>query len=367
MKIFLFIILVFHGLIHLMGFVKAFNLAEIDQLTQPITRTSGVFWLLTMALLAVAAILLLSGKGIWWMPATLAILFSQVLVIQSWQDAKFGTAINVVLLVAVIIGYGTWSFSRIYEKDVVSGLARTATVPASLLTEADITSLPDPVKRYIRYAGAIGKPAVHNFRIAFTGKIRKNEQSDWMPFTSVQYNFLEPATRLFFMKATMKHLPIAGFHCFKNGTAYMDIRLFSLFKVQYMEGKEMNIAETVTFFNDMCCMAPATLVDKRIRWTETDGNKVKAEFTNNNITISAWLYFNDMGELVNFISGDRYATGDNNSMTNLPWSTPLKGYKNVDGYRLAGDADAVYTYPEGDLCYGKFSITGIEYNSNVCR
>ena len=51
----------------------------------------------------------------------------------------------------------------------------------------------------------------------------------------------------------MKKLPIAGFHSFKNGTAFMDIRLLSLFTVQYESGQDMGIAETVTFFNDMCC------------------------------------------------------------------------------------------------------------------
>ncbi len=81
----------------------------------------------------------------------------------------------------------------------------------------------------------------------------------------------------------------------------------------------------------MCCMAPATLIDKRIKWIETDGDNVKAEFTNNNITISAWLYFNDHGELINFISEDRYAYDDNKIMRKLPWHTPLKDYKEVDG------------------------------------
>src|SRR5690606_8752857 len=100
-------------------------------------------------------------------------------------------------------------------------------------------------KKYLRYTGAVGKSKVKNFKVEFSGEIRKNEQSEWMPFTSVQYNFLDAASRRFFMKATMKGLPVAGFHNFENGKAFMDIRLLSLFRVQYQEGAEMNIAETV--------------------------------------------------------------------------------------------------------------------------
>ncbi|GCC51773.1 hypothetical protein SanaruYs_20020 [Chryseotalea sanaruensis] len=223
----------------------------------------------------------------------------------------------------------------------------------------DIQHLPEPVRKYIRYTGSIGKPKVNNFKVEFTGKIRKNEQTEWMPFTSEQYNFMEIPTRLFFMKAVMKRLPIAGYHLYKNGDAYMDIRLLSLFKVQYKDGVEMDIAETVTFFNDMCCMAPATLIDERISWQVMDENMVKAAFTNNGITITAFLFFNEAGELINFKSDDRYNT---DAGKKLPWSTPLGRYREMNGYKLAGYAETIYTYPDRDLCYGTFEVSSVKYN-----
>jgi len=260
------------------------------------------------------------------------------------------------------VGFGMSSFHAMYRKDVKKQLTGITTSADALLTETDIAALPEPVKKYIRYTGSLGKPKVNNFKLTFNGKIRKDEQSPWMPFISEQYNFIDSSNRLFFMKAVMKGLPVAGYHCFKNGDAFMDIRLLSLFKVQYQDGVEMGISETVTFFNDMACMAPATLIDKRIKWLESDSSQAKAEFTSNGITIAATLYFNEKGELSNFISGDRYAAGKNNSMQKLPWSTPLYDYKEVDGYRLAGYAEAIYSYPEGELCYGTFNLKKVSYN-----
>ena len=295
----------------------------------------------------------------WWFFGFIALVISQILIVFFWQDAKFGTIANGIILIAAIIGFGTWSYHNKYQNDVKTSLQHPAYIQNSLLTEIDIQTLPDPVKKYLRYTGSIGKPKVNNFKIEFTGKIRKDEQSEWMPFTCEQYNFMETPTRLFFMKATMKGLPIGGYHCFKNGVAYMDIRLFSLFKVQYLDGDEMDLSETVTFFNDMCCMAPPTLIDKRIQWLEVVRNKVKASFTNNNITVSAWLYFNDKGELVNFISNDRYA---GNTGKQFPWATPLKDYQEINGYKLAGNAEVIYSYPDKDLVYGTFKLIGREYN-----
>ena len=367
MKYFFSALIFIHGAIHLLGFLKAFNLAQIEQLNVGISKLSGIVWLITFILLMTSGIAYLIKTDWWYIFSIIAVLLSTFLIITVWQDARFGLIANVIILTIAIVGYATLTFHNKYEKDVLAGLQKTASVSESKLTEVDIVHLPEPVKKYIRNSGSIGKPKVNNFRLEFTGKIRKDEKSEWMPFTVVQYSFISDASRYFFMKATMRKLPVAGYHCFKNGEAFMDIRLFSLIKVQYQTGKEMGISETVTFFNDMCCMAPATLIDNRIKWQETEGNNVKAEFTNNNITISAWLYFNDKGELINFISDDRYAYDAKGGMVKLPWSTPLKNYKEIDGLNMYTEAEAIYTYPDKDLCYGTFSLEHIEYNCKILK
>lgn len=361
MRIFIFLLLIVHGLIHLMGFAKAFQLSEIKQLTLPIPKTMGVLWLIATILLLSAAILMLFKHNYWWVVGFLAISISQFLIFYFWKDAKFGTIVNAIVLIFLIIGYATWNFHHQYKSDVKRELKQLLYFQNSILNESDMVHLPEPVKKYLRYTHSVGKPKVNNFKVTFAGKIRKDEESQWMPFTSEQYNYLNKPTRLFFMKAIMNRLPVAGYHHYDDGKAVMDIRLFSLLKVQYQEGTEMNIAETVTFFNDMCCMAPPTLIDKRIIWLETEENKVKASFTNNNITITAWLYFNSIGELINFKSNDRYAA---DAGKKLPWATPLNDYKDINGYRLATKAETIYTYPDRELCYGTFSLLNAEYNLN---
>ena len=53
----------------------------------------------------------------------------------------------------------------------------------------------------------------------------------------------------------------------------------------------------------------------------------------------------------------------NGTMNCVPWQTPLKAYKSVNGYYLPSQAELVYNYPGGDLCYGMFSLKNIKYNS----
>lgn len=362
MKTVISILVFLHGAIHLLGYIKAFQFAKVEQLNIPISKPLGVLWLLAFVLFLVAGVMYLLNSSQWSVIAILSVIISTVLILFSWNDAKFGMLPNVIILLVAIIAFATSNFHNkfISDKNVAFEKSQSSEIP--ILLESDIKNLPVPVQNYIRLTGCIGKPQVQNFEAVFEGKIRKNEQSEWMTFNCEQQNFIAEPTRLFFMDARMKGLPVAGYHHFKNGKAVMDIRLLSLLKVQFAEGKEMDISETVTFFNDICLLAPATLIDKRIKWIETKANTVECTFSHNEITIHASLIFNQKGELVNFISCDRYAYGENGSMARIPWQTPVKAYKSINGYYLPSQAELVYNYPGGDLCYGMFNLKSIQYN-----
>lgn len=367
MKYFLIILLLAHGAIHLIGFVKYVNPDAVTQITHSISKGVAVVWLATAALFILTAIGYYMKTDWWFITAIGAVAISSILIVSVWSDARFGTIGNVIILIAAIIGFGTWKFKNRYTSDVETAFTAIKENPATVLpdkviTDESIASLPEPVQRYIRYTGAYGKPPVKNFGLTFAGKIRSSQDSPWMEFTTEQFNFIDTAWRLFFMEAKMKGLSVSGYHAFKNGTAYMDIRLLSLIKVEYQDGELMDISETVTFFNDMCCLAPGSLTDDRIEWLETEGNVVKAAFTSNGIRISAWLHFNDEGALINFVSDDRWALEKGGKMSQVRWETPLYDYREVNGYLLASRADLIYNYPDGDLCYGKFETGTIIYN-----
>lgn len=359
----IFVVLIFiHSLIHFMGFLKAFDFANISAITKEISKPVGILWLIAGVLLLTFLLMYIFKKDIWVYVAIAAMVISQTLILFHWHDTKFGSIANIIIFLVSIVGLFHLNFKKTYKSDVKLGIENTTATPEMPLTNEHIVHLPLLVQKYLQYVGCIGKPKVHNFKVHFSGKIRSYETKEWMELSSEQFNFIPTTSRLFFLDATKKQMPVSGFHSFKNGEAFMDIRLLSMFKVQYMDGKEMGISETVTFFNDMCCMAPSTLIDDRIKWHETEGNKVKASFTIKDITVSAWLYFNERGELVNFISKDRYAASENGKGTQLKWSTPLRDYKIINGYKLASYAEAIYTYPDGDFTYATFTLSNIHTN-----
>lgn len=363
-KIFFTFIVIIHGLIHLMGFMKAFNFAEMSQLTQPISKMSGILWLITSVLFLTALAFFLLKNDYWWILGIVAIVLSQILIIQNWNDAKFGTIANLIILIPVIIAFMNAlpsSFQNIYKTEVQKRLIPISDV--SVVNEKDIEHLPESVQKYLRYAGAVGKPKVHNFRMIASGGMKRTVNGNWMDIYSQQYNFFDDLARFFYIKSALFGIPFDGLHVYAGNSATMKIKVASLLQIGDAKGEKMNQSENVTLFNDMCLFASATLIDKNIQWETIDSLTAKARFTHNNITITALLYFNEKGELTNFVSDDRYLSADGKTYTKYKWSTSAKDYKDFDGRKIQTYGEGIWHMPEGDFTYAKFTLKEIEYNA----
>ena len=360
MKIVFAIILIFHGVLHFLGFIKAFAFFEIPQLSQNFSKPEGLLWLAVALAFIVTGILFLLKNNLWFWIAIATVIVSQILIIINWQDAKFGTIANLIVLIVALLATASWNFQKQYKQDVSQSF-KSVTFSEEIISEKDIQHLPIPVQKYLKYAGVLGKPKIRTVKAIFKGEMREKGK-DWFRFTSEQYNYLEEPTRLFFLKANFKGMPTQGYHCYKDGKASMLIKLLSVFPVVNIKEPEMFKTETVTFLNDMCLFAPAALIDERIAWQILENNSVKAIFRNGKISISAVLYFNETGQLINFISEDRV---DVNSNRNVPFSTPVTQYGLRNGYNLPIAADAVWHFPEGNFVYGKFYLQDVRYNLKI--
>ncbi|HVO73820.1 MAG TPA: DUF6544 family protein [Ignavibacteriaceae bacterium] len=368
MKYFFFFLILIHGLIHIAGFFKAFDLVQLNELKESISKLAGVLWVFAAFLFIISAVFYLIEEDYWWMLAAPAVILSQILIILAWNDAKFGTVINIILLIPLIIAAAErlpGSFKNSFKAEAEEGLKRSSR--QSILTLEDIKHLPLPVRKYIIYSGAIGKEKIQNFRAVLSGEMKPSPQSSFLEFRAEQYDFFDKPARIFYVKSRIYGIPFDGFHLYKGPSATMRIKIASLFKAADAYGPEMNKGETVTLFNDICIFAPAALISKNIKWEDIDSLTVKAVFTNQGNKISAILYFNEKGELINFSSNDRYESADGKVYKNYKWTTPVKNYEVFNDRKIASYAEAVWHEPEGEFCYGKFKVEEINYNCRKFR
>ena len=271
--------------------------------------------------------------------------------------------ITLIVVVSFFI-YKSQDLYRAYKAEVSEGLERTAELENGVLTAEDIKHLPEPVQKYLDYTGVIGREKVRNARIITEGQFKTSPERDWARMNSQQYNFFDSPKRIYYLQTRVFGLPVLGLHTYKDASATMLIKVAGLLTVVHGKGPEMDQGETVTVFNDMCLLAPASLIDKRIQWETVDPLTVKAVFNNNGINVSAVLYFNDQGQLVNFVSEDRYYSPTGKTYQKVPWSTPVRDYKEINGVKLATYGEAIWHFPDGDYSYGKIRIKDVEYNTD---
>jgi uncharacterized protein DUF6544 len=358
------VLLIVHGLIHLLGFAKAFNVVQLSQLSQPISLKFGVLWLITAILFMATAISLFAWPRIWWAIGAAALVLSIVVIVPSWTDAKFGFVANGVVLVAVVLGFleqGPLSLRAEYERDVEVHLAHLK--HAEPITEADLEDLPAPVQRYLRIAGVIGKPRVRNFRAKMHGRIRGAPTDRWIAIRSEQYNFLDDAARFFYFTGSMLTVPVQGYHRYVASAATMRVKAAAVVPVVSAVGPHLTQSETVTIFNDLCLLAPAALIVPAITWEAVDARSVRATFTNAGHTIHAELTFDESGELTNFVSDDRFQLGaDGKSLRQVRWSTPMRAHRSFGGVRLASAGEGRWHDASGEYAYVQLVIDDVEYN-----
>lgn len=355
--------IVVHGLIHLLGFAKAFGLAEMPELRIPIARPVGLLWLAAAVSMLVTAAAFVVAPRVWWMLAFGAVVVSQVVIVTSWSDARFGTLANLfVLLLAVhgLASQGPWSLAAEYRAAVRERLEPGATVPADV-TEDDLESVPPPVQRYLWATGAVGEPRVESVRVRWSGRIRSAPDEAWMPFQAEQYLFTDEPARLFLMGARRTGLPVDVLHVYGHGQARMDVRLLSVIPLVQERGEDLDRTETVTVFNDLCLLAPTALLDPGIEWRTIDAHTVHARFTAGGHTVGATLVFGSDGELVDFVSDERARSTDA-GLEPTRWSTPVGDYVRVGPRRVIGRGEGRWHPDEGEFVYLELDLLAYEPN-----
>lgn len=350
-------LLTIHAAIHLMWFAHAFGWMDLPYFQKEIPGMVGFSWLLTALFFLWAALQVGRRMAKWFLPALIGVLLSQMWIFSSWEDTRFGSIANLIILGGILVGYAKWSFEERFRGDVAAQL-EFAGEPGGILSEKQLEPLPPLVAGYIRRSGALGKARVKNFRLEFEGDMRQKDKP-WFSFTSEQYSFIPNPSRLFFMKGRVKGLSVWGYHTYQPPKAKMVIRALSLFPQVSIDSPEMYPTETVTFLNDLCLFAPGALTDERIKWAELDATSVRATLVLKDMEVSAILYFDSHGDLVNFRSEDRY---DVSRMKRFPFTTPVKGFREFSGVRLPSYGEAVWHYPEGEFVYGKFRLKAVHYN-----
>ena len=154
--------------------------------------------------------------------------------------------ILILAILASLIVYKALELRRAYNAEVQDAFRQYGAAETEILTENDISDLPEPVQKYLKYTGVIGKEKVKNFRLVGEGEFKTGQDKSWVKAKAEQYNFMDNLRRIYYMKLNMSGLPVVGLHVYKDVTATMLIKVAGLVTVGDAKGEIMDKAETVT-------------------------------------------------------------------------------------------------------------------------
>jgi hypothetical protein len=230
------------------------------------------------------------------------------------------------------------------------------------LVEEDIAHLPAPVQRWIVRSGALGKPPVTMVHSVFDTTLYSAPGAAGMTGPAHQIDVLDPPRRLFFMTTRMNGLPVAVLHDYTPEWAGMRVRGARLFNVVDRWGADFARIESVTFLNDLCIFAPSALAGPAFAWTALDDRSAQVAYTLGPNTVTATLFFDEAGDLVDFASDDRADISAGGEFQRMRWTTPLTDFREIAGRRVPGRGEAIWHRADGPFTYGEFTIRDVGFN-----
>jgi hypothetical protein len=362
------IALLVHGLIHLMGFLKAwgfpiaknFNIRALIALSANESKMVGLLWLLCCIGLVTTCIIFLLHKDWWWAVGAISLLLSQSLIILYWHDAKYGTLINVIILLAILISYHQQRFNARIRSETKALLASQINTSGITVSPESIQRLPSAVQKWLIKSGVIGTERANTVHLKQKGLMRQKPGGKWMPMKAEQC--ITANLPGFIWNGTMGNsfIRINGRDKYINGKGNMLIKAMSTIPIGNSSGEEIDQGAMTRFLAEIVWLPSAALNDY-IQWTHIDDTTARATMTSGNRTVSGIFYFDCEGDIIGF-EAKRYGNFDGHFSLET-WSIRILDYKEFNSIRIGSKCEVTWKLKQGDFTWLQLEVTDITYNN----
>jgi len=227
------------------------------------------------------------------------------------------------------------------------------------VTDADLASLPEPVRRYLAFMRVPGRPRDWSFRLGWTGRFRRKLDQRWLPCEAWQYNNRLAIARIMHLRIRFVGLvTVVGRDTYVGGKGRMLIKLLDRFVVGDAAGREFDIGELVTYLNDALLLAPSMLLVPGVSWSAVDADSFDVTLTDRTNTVSGRLYIDKRGTPRDFSTSDRFLEDPEHRgvLMRGHWRTPIAEWTEVEDRPMPAGGKAIWRLPRGDFEYADFRL-----------
>ena len=355
--------LALHGCIHFMGFMKAFGLSQIKELKMEINRISGVFWLLCGIAFLILILLKIYDFEYFWLVLVASTLISQILIVIYWRDARYGTLVNLILLLIGIAGYFEWQFQKNISQEIKENIGTTYE-KSPVISSSQLESLPPFAKKWLSGAGILDKPITQKAYLKQELEIRlEPDQEKWYMASAEQYfNCTDPG---FLWKVDMKMNPflnVVGRDLYSDGKGEMLMKMLSVYPmVNVSDERNLNSAALQRFLSEIIWF-PSAALNNYISWQPLVRRRAKAIMNYDGLAVSGTFQFAENGDVQSFTTM-RFKDYDDTQPTK--WVVDILETGEFQGRRIPTKAEVSWMLGEKKWTWLKLTVTEVVYDPDI--
>ncbi|MDP4285548.1 MAG: hypothetical protein Q8891_14070 [Bacteroidota bacterium] len=261
--------------------------------------------------------------------------------------------LSIIGLLIIILVIGKINLSIKFRKEVKELFSQSKNISDNKFSYQRLADLPEPVRRYFKYALKDGQPYISYARITHEGQFKTGLDKNWINIKGEQYATTEKPG--FIWKGTTAMFIARDMYIGNKGR--LVVSLFSLFKVANAKGEQYNQGELLRWLGESILYPTNLLPSERLQWLPIDSNSARLTFNYNGLSLFFIITFNDVGEIIQ-METKRYM----DKTTLATWVIKCADYKQMNNVMVPLSFDVLWRLEKGDFSYAKFNIKKIEYD-----
>jgi hypothetical protein len=361
-KIFLAAILFIHGIIHLIGFMRAFAPEKVKIEGRPVGKPLGLLWLLTVVMFLISFVLWLFKNPNWSVVALIVVAVSQFLIITYWKEAKFGTIANVIILIWAWPHYGSQRFEKMLQSEWDELKSGVVAPKNDTIREEQLKDLPYIVQKWLRQSGTVGNPSISHAYIRQRGNmILEAESTQKFDFEGIEYFDIKQPSFIWSTKVYYASwLPLTVRDKWVDGEGAMLVKLLHVAKVVNAKADDaLNKASAIRFLGEMCWM-PSAALEPYVQWQEIDSVSALATLTYKEKSYSGTFFFSEDGKVETFEALRQFGT--EKDAKEYPWQVVVQEHDTFKGYTIPSRCMVTWKLPSGNFTWMELKITDMLVN-----
>jgi Family of unknown function (DUF6544) len=262
---------------------------------------------------------------------------------------------------AVVALVGRHRFRGRVAADVTTLFSNAGVGIGSDRLNARWDALPEPVRRYLRYAIREGASAIRTARLRHDGLFRTTPEQRWFRIEGEQYfTVTEPG---FVWNASIRPAPFFWIEArdrLVSGRGSMLVKLVSTIPIADAVGPEIDQGSRLRWLAEGAWF-PYAFVGDQVQWEPIDAHSARVRPRCDGLPVSALVEVDDEGKLTQ-MRADRFRDVGGGKAVLTPWRGRFSDYREFNGFRVPSSVEVTWELEKEPFSYVRFRVTALEYN-----